>query len=360
MSEFRIATRASDLAVTQCGDAARLLRESGLNVRIETVTTHGDVDRRPLTQMGGIGVFAGAIRTALLEGEADIAVHSFKDLPTAEAAGLTIGAVPRRADPRDALCARDGLTFDELPEGATIGTGSPRRAAQLLQLRSDVRIVDIRGNVPTRLGRVAGNQLEGAECRQDLDAVILAKSGLERLNLGRYITDVFHADKILPAPAQGALAVECRSSDLKRHRELAAAMTAINDPRSRCEAWAERAVLERLMAGCAAPVGAYALATPSSTGKELNITLRAAVIATDGSQRVASTMSTSIAIDCPAMQLEHCAATLGHSVGEHLLEQGAAGIADLQASTMPRRASEDDAAADASGDKAAPMDRQQR
>lgn len=336
MSEFTIATRGSDLAVTQCSQVAHQLHDAGLDVHIETITTHGDVNRQPLRQLGGIGVFAGAIRTALLDGSADIAVHSFKDLPTDPVDGLTIAAVPHRADSRDALCARDGLSFDDLPEGATVGTGSPRRIAQVLALRPDLKIVDIRGNVPTRLGRVKGNDLPDTKCANDLDAVIVAKAGVERLALGQFITDVFDVDRLVPAPAQGALAIECRKRDLTRFKELSTAMLTIDSPVARIESYAERAVLERLMAGCAAPVGATATATVSSSGAHIDMTLYATVTSVDGKERVAARLATTMPIDAPRIQQDSAAVTLGHSVAENLLEQGAADITDLQASKEPR------------------------
>lgn len=336
MTNFTIATRGSDLAVTQCSLVAHRLRDAGLNVTTEIITTHGDTNRKPLRTMGGIGVFAGAIRSALLDGQADIAVHSFKDLPTASIPGLTVAAVPRRVDPRDALVARDNLTLDQLPEGASVGTGSPRRIAQLLHMRPDLTIVDIRGNVPTRIGRVKGMHPSGATARNDLDAVIVAKSGVERLGLNQFITEVFEPDQMLPAAAQGALAVECRTADLERHKELATAMLSLDAPMARIESAAERAVLERLMAGCAAPVGALATAAPSSAGTELDVVLNAVVSSLDGTQRVAAQMSTTLPFSSGRAQADNAASTLGHRVAEMLLEQGAADITDLQATKPPR------------------------
>ncbi|WP_019135532.1 hydroxymethylbilane synthase, partial [Cellulomonas massiliensis] len=173
MPPVRIGTRASALALTQTGHVAdALARLGGFDVETVRVRTDGDRLTGSLTSLGGTGVFVTALREALLDGRCDVAVHSLKDLPTADPVGLTLGAVPPREDPRDALCARDGLTLATLPPGARVGTGSPRRAAQLLAARPDLDVVDIRGNVDTRLGRVAPG---------DLDAVVLARAGLARL-----------------------------------------------------------------------------------------------------------------------------------------------------------------------------------
>ena len=172
-----IATRGSALALAQTGMiAAELTRLSGVEVTITVVTTEGDTSRASLASIGGTGVFASALRAALVAGDCDLVVHSLKDLPTAPYPGLVLGAVPLREDPRDALCSRDGLALDALPEGARIGTGSPRRVAQLRSLRPDATVVDIRGNVDTRLAKVSSGEL---------DAVVLAAAGLTRLEIGR-------------------------------------------------------------------------------------------------------------------------------------------------------------------------------
>lgn len=208
------------------------------------VRTLGDVSTAPLASLGGVGVFVAAVREAVLSGACDLAVHSLKDLPTTPAEGLVLAAVPAREDPRDALCARDGLTLAGLPYGATVGTGSPRRAAQLAIVRPDLRIVDIRGNVDTRLGRV------GAE----LDAVVLAVAGLARLGLSHAITQAIDPAEMMPAPAQGALAIECRSDD-EPLREL---LAELDDPASRLAVETERSVMRLVEAGCSAPFGALA------------------------------------------------------------------------------------------------------
>ncbi|MDO5746286.1 MAG: hydroxymethylbilane synthase [Actinomycetaceae bacterium] len=372
MAQFTIATRGSDLALTQCSHVAHSLRSQGLDVQIKVITTYGDTSKESLTQMGGIGVFVARIRQALLDEQCDLAVHSFKDLPTTPVDGLTIGAIPERADCRDALCARDGLSLRQLPEGSTIGTGSPRRAAQLLALRPDLHIVDIRGNVPTRLGRVQGNKFDGVNCQNDLDAVILAKAGLDRLGLGTYITDTFGPERLLPAAAQGALAVECRSADLATNTLLRAVLSAIDHEPTRLEVLAERAVMSTLQAGCAAPVGTWAKTAffdPSPVHSEISegeavaclddgetshaptrladdvgqpprhnnkashpgLGLDAAVVAIDGTRSVSSMQATMIDKDLPLSEKQVLAQQLGQAVGEELIELGAATITDLQA-----------------------------
>ncbi|OLL12140.1 hydroxymethylbilane synthase [Actinomyces oris] len=281
---LRLGTRGSRLALTQSGQVADALMAAGgggaataageasegsggLSIDLVTVRTDGDGDRTPLRQLGGVGVFAARLRHALLDGEVDLVVHSFKDLPTQPVEGLKVICVPAREDPRDALCARDSLTLADLPEGARVGTGSPRRAAQLLAARPDLEVVDLRGNVPTRLARVRGLEVVGvgtdepvapsrADTAGDLDAVILALSGLRRLGLEHCASEVLDLETMLPAPAQGALAVEARAGE--DCAELARAVAALDDEPTRLAVTAERALMARLGAGCAAPVGAWA------------------------------------------------------------------------------------------------------
>ena len=281
---LRLGTRGSRLALTQSRQVAEALMAAGgggaaaaagkasegsggLGIDLVTVRTDGDGDRTPLRQLGGVGVFAARLRHALLDGEVDLVVHSFKDLPTQPVEGLEVICVPPREDPRDALCARDGLTLADLPEGARVGTGSPRRAAQLLAARPDLEVVDLRGNVPTRLARVRGLETVGvgtdepvapsrADAAGDLDAVVLALSGLRRLGLEHCASEVLDLETMLPAPAQGALAVEARAGE--DSVELARAVAALDDEPTRLAVTAERALMARLGAGCAAPVGAWA------------------------------------------------------------------------------------------------------
>lgn len=275
---LRLGTRGSALARIQSGMVADAI---GAPVELVTISTAGDRDRRPVEQLGGTGVFVSALRDALLERRIDLAVHSYKDLPTAAAAGLTIAAVPIREDPRDALVARDGLTLAQLPAGSRVGTGAPRRSAQLLAHRPDLQLVPIRGNVDTRLAMVADGSL---------DAVVLAYAGLRRLGRGDAVTEVIDTSVVLPSPAQGALAVECRSAhdntgadlgvpttDHSSDEALQATLAALNDPASRAAVTAERALLATLEAGCTAPIGAYAQVDHST------VVLDGAVAAVDGS-----------------------------------------------------------------------------
>jgi hydroxymethylbilane synthase len=264
---IRLGTRASILATTQSAWVAeRITGAFGREVELVEVTTEGDRDRGSLAQLGGTGVFVGALREALLEGRIDVAVHSLKDLPTGPAAGLTLAAVPLREDPRDVVVARDGLTLGELPVGSRLGTGSPRRAAQLHALGLGLEIVDIRGNVDTRIRKVR----EG-----EYDAVVLARAGLARLGRLDDATEVLDPLQMLPAPGQGALAVEARGDD-----GLAAELAVLTDTRTRAAVTAERAVLATLEGGCAAPIGVLAEVVEGEDGDELWV--RAVALSPDG------------------------------------------------------------------------------
>jgi hydroxymethylbilane synthase len=271
---LRVGTRASLLARTQTDLVVKALAVDGgvSEIEIVPIVTAGDRSTEAVSQLGGTGVFVSALRTALLAGEIDIAVHSYKDLPTAPADGITIGAVPQREDPRDALVARDGLTLGELPAGATVGTGSARRTGQLNALGMGLEIVAVRGNVDTRLRRV----LDG-----DLDAVVLAYAGLRRLGRADVVTEVLDPIQVLPAPAQGALAIECRSSDA----ELLTLLAALDHADTRAAVTAERALLATLEAGCSAPVGALAYVAEGEAG-DTELFLRGSVTAIDGSAAV--------------------------------------------------------------------------
>jgi hydroxymethylbilane synthase len=264
---IRLGTRASLLATTQSAWVAeRIVAALGREVELVEVTTEGDRDRGSLAQLGGTGVFVGALREALLEGRIDVAVHSLKDLPTGPAAGLTLAAVPLREDPRDVVVARDGLTLGELPVGSRLGTGSPRRAAQLHALGLGLEIADIRGNVDTRIRKVR----EG-----EYDAVVLARAGLARLGRLADATEVLDPLQMLPAPGQGALAVEARGDD-----GLAAELAVLTDTRTRAAVTAERAVLATLEGGCAAPIGVLAEVVEGEDGDELWV--RAVALSPDG------------------------------------------------------------------------------
>lgn len=255
---LRLATRRSVLATTQAGWVADLLRARGHAVELIPIVTEGDTNRAALTQIGGTGVFASALRDALREGSVDFAVHSLKDLPTAPAPGLAIAAVPTREDPRDVLVSRDHVALRSLPPGAVVGTGSPRRAAQLRALRADLTIRPIRGNIETRLALVTDGQC---------DAIVLARAGLARLGRLGAISEVLPLEDMLPAAGQGALAVECRSD----REDLVEVLAALDDVRTRACVSAERALLAALEAGCTAPIGAHADLVQGRAGVSLSL-----------------------------------------------------------------------------------------
>ena len=246
---LRIGTRGSALALWQSRHIAARLAAASPGAQIDLVEISSDGDRiadLPLSQVEGTGFFTAALEQALLSGEIDVAVHSYKDLPVVSSAQLTVAAVPNRGPVEDALCARDGLTLDALPPGARVGTCSTRRTAQLLLMRDDFAIVALRGNVPTRLARVG----------RDLDAVVLACAGLSRLGLHDAISELFAIERMLPAPAQGALAVQCRIADEAVRRSL----QVLDHAPTRRGVDAERAMLHALGGGCSVPVGAVATA----------------------------------------------------------------------------------------------------
>ncbi|MBB3677986.1 hydroxymethylbilane synthase [Modestobacter versicolor] len=300
---LRLGTRASQLALTQSQHVADALTEtSGLAVELVHVSTYGDRSTEAIAQLGGTGVFVSALRDALHAGTVDLAVHSFKDLPTAPTPGLTVAAVPPREDPRDVLVARDGLTLGELPPGARVGTGAPRRMAQLRALGLGLDVVPIRGNIDTRMGKVTSGEL---------DAVVLARAGLSRIGRMSVVTEVLDPIQVLPAPAQGALAVECRSDDTRVVELLAA----LDDPAARACVAAERAVLAALEAGCSAPVAAHAELTEAEDGSA-ELWLRASVTAIDGSDSVRDSISG------PAAEAE----SLGRRLAAELLDRGAAAL----------------------------------
>ncbi len=296
MSRLRLGTRASQLALTQSGHVADALRALGHEVELVHITTQGDTSAAAIAQLGGTGVFVTALRDALLAGDVDLAVHSYKDLPTAQAPGLRIAAVPPRQDPRDALVARDGLTLGELPAGSKVGTGSPRRMAQLRALGLGLELVPVRGNVDTRIGFVT---------KGELDAVVLARAGLARLNRLDVVTETLDPLQVLPAPAQGALAVECREG------ALVEVLAPLDDPDTRVAVAAERALLAALEAGCTAPVGALAEVVAGDDGPE--VFLRGTVAALDGSD----------AVRLSATGPAHQAVEVGQRLAAELLDLGA-------------------------------------
>ncbi|PSK64529.1 Porphobilinogen deaminase [Micromonospora sp. MH33] len=309
---LRLGTRGSALAMAQSGHVAEALTAAtGRPVELVEVVTAGDRSTAPVHRLG-VGVFVSALRDALTAREIDFAVHSYKDLPTAGAPGLHIAAVPLRQDPRDALVARNGRTLAELPPGARVGTGALRRIAQLHALGMQLEVTPIRGNVDTRLGRVLGPDA-------DLDAVVLARAGLARLGRTDVITETLDPMLMLPAPAQGALAVECRIDD----QDLVELLGVLDHAPSRAAVVAERALLATLEAGCSAPVAAYAVIaegepTSSLAGGEGGdeIYLRGAVISPDGTRDLRLSRT-----GTPAD-----AAEIGKALAAELLELGADSI----------------------------------
>jgi len=299
---LRLGTRGSRLALAQSGLVAAAI---SAEVELVRVVTAGDASAAAIPAMGGTGVFVSALRDRLLAGDVDLAVHSYKDLPTAPAAGLVIGAVPAREDARDVLVSRSGATLGELPPGATVGTGAPRRIAQLRALGLGLDVVAVRGNVDTRLRKVADGEL---------DAVVLARAGLARLGRLADISEVLDPIQLLPAPGQGALAVECRVDDA----DLVALLSALDDADSRIAVTAERAVLAGLEAGCTAPVGALGEIAEGERGHD-EIYLRASVTALDGSDAVRLSATGAIT-DADGLG-RRLAADLMAAGAEHLLDR---------------------------------------
>ncbi len=282
------------MALAQSRQVAQLIIElTGRQVELTPITTLGDVSKAQLTQIGGTGVFVSGLRKSLLAGEVDLAVHSLKDLPTGAADGIVLVAVPARNDPRDALVARDGAKLADLAPGARIGTGSPRRAAQLLMMRPDLRPVGIRGSAGTRMSRIDSGEV---------DAVVLAYAGLARIGRLDAVSQVFEPEEMLPAPGQGALAVECPAG----RADLAELLACADDPASRAATTAERCVLAALQVGCSAPVGAYAAGTDA-------LRLQAVVVAADGGTALRASAGG------PSAEAER----LGREVAADLLARGA-------------------------------------
>lgn len=293
---LRLGTRASALARWQAGWVAAQLQERGVEVELVPLTTKGDTQSRdPIGNLGSPGVFTKELQRALLEDRIDLAVHSLKDLPTEIVDGLCLTAVPERESPHDALISREGLTFDALPSGAAIGTGSLRRRAQLLHTRGDLRMCHIRGNVDTRLEKLRGGQF---------DALILAEAGLKRLGLASHITQILSDSWMLPAVGQGALGIECRTADVATREALAV----LDHPPTHLAVLAERSLLAALSGGCLAPIGAWA-----RMNAEGDLQLDAVVLSSDGSRRIAGTAS------APSDNPER----LGIELAETLIAQGA-------------------------------------
>ena len=298
---LRVGTRGSALALAQSGAVATAVAEkAGATSELVRIRTEGDLNSGPLAAIGGTGIFVTAVRTALEQGRVDLIVHSFKDLPTAAAPGLVLAAVPARENSADALCARDGLTLATLPPGARVGTGSPRRTAQLLAHRPDLRVEAVRGNVDTRLRLVVDG---------DLDAVVLAAAGLARLDRLHSITETFGSEVMLPAPAQGALAIECRAADFET-AWYGEAVGALDCADSRAAATAERSLLATLEAGCIAPVGALGRV------RDGRVSLIGTVLAVDGSSQIRGELSGAVGD----------AAAVGRELALEMLSRGAADL----------------------------------
>jgi hydroxymethylbilane synthase len=299
---IRIGTRGSLLATTQAGVIKAALEANGHAAELVIISTEGDRSDAPIADIG-VGVFTAALRDAIAGGTVDMAVHSYKDLPTASDDRFVIAAIPRREDPRDALVARDGMVLGELPSGSVIGTSSPRRTAQLRALGLGLEIRPLRGNLDTRLNRVSNG---------DLDGVVVARAGLARIGRLGDVTETLEPVQMLPAPAQGALAVECRAGD----GELAALLAELDDADTRAAVTAERTLLAELEAGCSAPVGAIAEVVESidEDGNVFEeVSLRGCVAALDGSDVIRAS-----GIGTPERARE-----LGLSVAAELFELGA-------------------------------------
>ena len=322
-SPLRLGTRASELALTQSGHVgAAVVEGTGHEVELVHVSTHGDRDRTsPLAQIGGTGVFVTAVRQALLDGEVDVVVHSWKDLPTAPLDEITLVCTPEREDPRDALCARDGMTLAQLPAGARVGTGSPRRGAQLLRARPDLEVVGIRGNVETRLNRALGPDA-------DLHAVVLAASGLRRVGREAVISELLPVEVMLPAPAQGALAVEATTAALAPSPWFAERLAAVDDAATRAAVTAERSLLRALEAGCSAPVAAYAeLESSADTAATQVLRLRALAIRPDGTHVVEGEARVDLDLAADALSGPGSVPVeLGQELAADLLSRGAGEI----------------------------------
>lgn len=298
----KIGTRGSLLATTQADTVRVALAAAGVEAELVIVRTAGDLSAAPV-QTIGVGVFTAALREALADGTVDIAVHSYKDLPTAADERFTIAAIPAREDPRDALVARDGLVLGELPADARVGTSAPRRIAQLRALGQGLDVQPLRGNLDTRIGKVASGEL---------DAVVVARAGLARIGRLDVVTEALDPVQLLPAPAQGALAVECRSADT----DLVTAIATLDDAHARASVTAERGLLAELEAGCTAPVGAIAEVVESidEDGRIFDeLSLRGCVAAIDGSDTIRASI-----VGSPDRAEE-----LGRELARELLDLGA-------------------------------------
>lgn len=299
---LRIGTRGSVLATTQAGTVRDALIAAGHPAELVIITTKGDVTPGPVQRIG-VGVFTAELREALLAGDVDLAVHSYKDLPTFQDPRMVVAAVPPREDPRDALVARDGLVLGELPPGSKVGTSAPRRRAQLAALGLGLELEELRGNIDTRIGKVDSGEL---------DAIVIARAGLSRIGRLERVTEALEPVQMLPAPSQGALAVECRAEDTA----LIELLASLDDRASRAAVVAERALLAELEAGCTAPVGALAEVVESldDDGNVIEeLSVRGCAAALDGSD----------VLRASAVGRVERAEELGRSVARELLDMGA-------------------------------------
>ena len=307
MKTLKIGTRGSALALWQSRRVAFLLSRHlpGLEVELVEITSLGDrVTDVPLSHVEGTGFFTASIEQALINGDVDIAVHSYKDLPVESTPGLLVAAVPERGPVEDVLCARNGATLATLPKGARVGTCSTRRTAQVRMQRADLELVPLRGNVPTRVARI----------EKDLDAVVLAQAGLVRLGLDAAISELFSIDRMLPAPAQGAMAIQCRAAD----RDLILRLSVLDHATTRQAVDAERAMLHELGGGCSVPVGG--IATSDANG----IHLTSAVFSLQGLAPARSTQSGTDAVE------------VGKRAAAQLIENGAMAIlAEFEKNVAP-------------------------
>lgn len=314
---LRIGTRGSKLARWQSDWVAGQLRRLGVEVEIIEISTHGDLQQQgSVASLGVQGLFTKEIQAAVLDRRVDLAVHSLKDLPTQQSPGLYLAAVPPREDPSDALISRHGTPLRQLPRGASVGTGSLRRRAQIAHLRPDLNVVGVRGNVDTRLRKLDDGEY---------DAIVLAAAGLTRLGWRERITELLTPPEFLPAPGQGALGLECRSNA----PELTRLVAMLDDPATRLSVTAERQLLGRLHGGCSAPIGAWGRYV------EGTLILSGMVAEIDGKHVIRAHAELAIpAQSLDAATLSDAAADLGRSVADSLLAQNAATLIETARSAM--------------------------
>ncbi|MEM9365083.1 MAG: hydroxymethylbilane synthase [Planctomycetota bacterium] len=317
---LRIATRESPLAMWQAHYIAGRLQDGGIATELVPLVSQGDIDLRPIDGSRSVGLFTKRIQQALLDEEADVAVHSLKDLPTEPIAGLQLACVPERESIHDVLVNPNGLGLDQLPDKAVVGTGSTRRRAQLRYRRPDLDIQPLRGNVQTRLGKLTAG---------DYDAIVLAEAGLLRLEMDDVVRHQFTLQELLPAPGQGALGIETRAEDAEARQALAG----LNDLPTFASVTAERTLLSQLHGGCLAPIAAFAEAKPDEHDREpsegpsnICLHLRARVLDPNGTECLE--VDGSLSLECkldwiPDHPLVEAAVDLGDRLAEELIDQGA-------------------------------------